>query len=223
MKIAFLFFGQLRWFENTHQTFQQYVQPVLQGHQIQYFAHFWEDLFLQRLPDFKQLYSPLELITTPNVSEEEIWDKFNMRHRQGSNLLHQTYSFYQTQKLLENYQNKYQTQFDIYIKLRTDLVFLTPFNLDIDQDSLYTKDIVHWRPLSNYVNDYLAMTKNYNNIRKLGELGFGIDRVLDRPEELKYSSSIYCAEEILARHLVLEEVPTKTYTFNVDLARHHQQ
>lgn len=221
MKIAFLFFGELRWFNLSHSNFQEQITPALQGHEVKYFAHFWETEHLKKLPQFQQLYQPLELTTSPSPSYPKIWDHYEMRHRHESNLLPQTYCFELTHQLLKKYQDDNNVHFDIYIKLRTDLFLPGPINFNINNDGLYSQDNTANRPTAYYFNDYLLMSKNYSDIKKLSMLGYGFDKIMDRPAELHYSIPTPVPEEILARHLSLEGVEKKLYSFKVDLARHH--
>lgn len=227
MKIAIMFFGQLRWFDNSHVSFKKNFLPSLNNHQVQYFAHFQDHIINQEnVKKFENLYEPLTLIAEQQKSIDEMHLAFNMKERMHLSLLAQTYSFYQSFLLMEEYQNKNNMKFDIYIKIRSDLIYLDKVDLNkFDLNSLYTKGISHWRPYSNYIHDYILCTRSFDTIKVLAELGYGLDEVISKKDELLYGvgvdTELYCCEEILARHLVNKNIQIKNYNFNVDLARNH--
>ncbi len=224
MNIAFLFFGQLRWFDLSQKSFKENFAPELRNHNVKYFGHFQGEI--DRLNDFKLEYNPSIIEIEKQQSLEETHSIFKMKHKMHKVLLFQTYSFYKTFLILEKYQKENNIKFDLYIKLRTDLVYLNKIDINqFDNHSIYTKDITHWRPLSNYVHDYILFTKSYDNLSSLANLGFGIDEILNKKEELEYTggpdNDLYCCEEILAKYLSNKNINIKTYDFNIDLARYH--
>jgi hypothetical protein len=57
-------------------------------------------------------------------------------------------------------------------------------------------------------------------------MGFYFDEITSNPETLlyqnDYKNNIFCPEELLAKYLVSQNIPIKTFDFNIDLARHHR-
>ena len=111
--------------------------------------------------------------------------------------------------------------------MRPDLAFLDTIKLDdFDDNSIYVKDIAHWRPVSSYINDYIYFTRSYSSLSRTAKLGFSFDYILSEPDSFIYqknvAQNIFCPEEILAKHINNKNISVKTYPFNIDLARHHQ-
>jgi hypothetical protein len=226
MNIAILICGEFRWFDSFLKTFQNNFSPALQGHNVQYFAHFW-DRGLEKLSNFTKLCDPLIMDIEDQKDHSYVKNFFGFTKTINGTFPNQIYCVYKTFSLLENFQEKNNMTFDLYIKMRLDLVFLNMLKLDdFDSKSIYVKDLSHEsRPTSTYVNDYAFFTKNYDATKKIAELGFSFDSLLENPESLIYkqfiSHNIYCPEEILAKHLINKKISVKTHNFNIDLARHH--
>ncbi len=225
MNIAFIICGEFRWFDNFKTTFQNNFKPTLDGHNIQYFSHFWNQN-LERLSDFTNTCDPMNIDIENKISYEDVKKFFNFTKNVNGSFPNQAYGAYKSFLLLEKFQEQNNTTFDLYIKMRSDLAFLNKVDIsNFDQESIYVKDISNWRPVTNYVNDYIYFTKNYQAIKTISKLGFHIDTILENPNSFIYqkdvSKNIYCPEEMLAKHLVNNNISTKTYNFNIDLARHH--
>lgn len=227
MNVAILFFGQFRWFDTTHESFRVNFLPALKKHDVRYFGHFWnqkENKVDPHLKEFCQIYQPSNIIVENQKTSLEMHEYFGMKKFMHMSLLSQTYSFNKSFILSESSKQHY----DLYIKLRSDLIFLNKVNIEMfDNESIYTKNISHWRPFSNYIHDYILFTKKHSNVQALAEMGFCFDDILQHPECLIYSGGsdkkIYCCEEILAKHLSSKNIKINTYDFNVDLARNHDK
>ena len=223
--IAFIFFGQLREFNSGIESWKKNVIPELNGHNVNFFAHFWDDEYLKNLENFNNYHSPLILQTENQKTVEEMHQEFGIKNKMHFCMFSQSYSFYKAFQLLKIFEHNNNKKFDLYIKLRSDLIFLNKINFDLDGYSVYTKDISHWREPCDYIHDYILLTKNYSNIEAISNLPYNFDNILEKENELKYSGGLdnknYCCEEILAKHILMNEIPVKFYNFNVDLARHH--
>jgi hypothetical protein len=229
MNIAIVFVGELRWFDITKRTFIANFLPALEGHEIKYFAHFWpsEGRHLEILEEFQCLYKPLTYEVEFQKSPQYIQGIFENQNLLNSTLQSQSFSFYKAFLLLKEYQLKNNTTFDLYIKMRTDLAFIDKVDINtFDNTQIYTKNISHWRPLSTYVSDYIFFTKNFDNVKKLAKMGFYFDQLISKPEEFlyqnDYKNNIFCPEELLAKYIALQQIESKTFDFNIDLARHHR-
>jgi hypothetical protein len=225
MKIAIIICGEFRWFDNFKTSFLNNFQPALQNHDVQFFAHFW-NYDLNNLSYFSEICCPMILNVEDIRSLNRIKKFFGATKDINGSFPYQAYCAFKSFLLLQKYQKENKTEFDLYIKMRSDLVFLDPVILDnFDLNSIYVKNITHWRPVKNYVNDYIFFTKNYIALQKMIEVGFYTDSILENPESFLYekdlSNNIYCPEEILANHLFNKIISVKTYDFNIDLARHH--
>lgn len=229
MNIAIIFAGQLRWFDLTHSTFKTNFAPLLEGHSVHYFGHFWpsepnpENVANQ----FAQIYSPLIFDTESQRSSSYIRGFFDNQISINGSLPSQSFSFYKAFLLLREYQIQNNIEFDLHIRLRSDLIFLDPLRIDnFDNDSIYVRNVSHWRPLSSFVSDYIFFSRSFSNIQKLANMGFYFDEITSNPETLlyqnDYKNNIFCPEELLAKYLVSQNIPIKTFDFNIDLARHHR-
>lgn len=218
MKIAILFYGQLRWYELANSTFQKNFQPALSGHDIQYFAHFCNDQFL---PQFQEMYQPLIVKITPQKSIDDVKKLLNNHSQKVSdNLPKQLESLYETSLLLEKFQKDNNTQFDLYIKTRTDLAFLNQINFDnFDSNSVYVAKTA--RNLLDYVQDLTLFTKKYDHIKKVSEMGFYLDEIVTRLEKQNPTRHLFYHEEILANYLFNQKITPKSHNFTIELARHH--
>ncbi len=201
-------------------TFKENFAPILKNHEVQFFAHFWNQ-DLEKLSKFTDICNPI-LELENKISYTEVKNYFNMVKDISNSLPNQAYGAYKVYLMLDKYIKENNT-FDLYIKMRSDLAFLNPVNFNFDLNSVYVKDIVHWRPLNTYINDYIYFTKNYDAVKKMAELGFNLNNIMKEHfvHEKDISKNIYCPEEILAKHFVNKKIITKTYNFNIDLARYH--
>lgn len=225
MNIAIMVCGEFRWFDSFEKTFKSNFAPALQGHNVQYFAHFW-DQDLEQLSKFTDICNPIITQFEKKPPTEDVKKFFGNTKNLNSSLPNQAYGAHKSFLLLDEYQKQNNTTFDLYIKMRSDLAFVDKINIDnFDNESVYVKDIVHWRPLSNYINDYIYFTKNYNAVRDMAMLGFSLNNILADTDSFIYqkdvSKDIFCPEEILAKHFVIKNVKPKAYSYNIDLARYH--
>lgn len=122
MNIAILFFGQLRWFDSTYKSFQENFLPALANHNVQYFGHF-QGGDLNHLDEFKEKYPSSIIEVEPQQPINEVHDFFGMKHKMHISLLGQTYSFHKSFSLLKKFKEVNDVDFDLYIKLRSDLIF----------------------------------------------------------------------------------------------------
>lgn len=217
--------GEFRWFDAFKRTFEENLQPALKEHNVHYFTHLWNH-DLERLKDFTDLCHPAIVELEDQRSFTEISKYFDIRKKLNSSILYQSFGAHKAFLLLDKYQKETNINFDLFIKMRPDLAFLDKIELDnFDQSSVYVKDIAHWRPVSNYINDYIYFTKNYEAVKGIASLGYYMDALLAYPKSYIYqkdeSKNIYCPEEILAKHYSNLHITPKTYPFNIDLARHH--
>lgn len=225
MNIAIMVCGEMRWFDNFRTTFENNFKPSLIGHSVQYFAHFWNQ-DLEKLSNFTDVCCPITLDIEDKISYSSIKTFFGNTKNVSGTLPNQAYGAYKSFLLLKKYQEENNITFDLFIKMRTDLAFLSEIKFDnFDLESVYVKDIVHWRPTKNYVNDYIYFTKNYDAVQKIANLGFSLDFIVADPNSFIYQrdipNNIFCPEEMLAKHLDNNNISIKTYNFNIDLARHH--
>jgi len=210
MNIAIMVCGEFRWFESFKRTFKSNFEPALQGHNVQYFAHFWNQ-DLEELSKFTEICNPIITQFEKKLPTEDVKKFFGNTRNLNSSLPNQAYGALKSFSLVDEYQKINNIKFDLYIKMRSDLAFLQPVNLDdFDSYSVYVKDIVHWRPLSNYINDYIYFTKNYTAVKDMAQLGFCLNDLLADTDSFIYqkdvSKDIYCPEEILAKHFVNKKI-----------------
>ncbi len=117
-------------------------------------------------------------------------------------------------------------QFDLYIKLRTDLIFLDKIKIDnFDDKSIYTNKTKF--PIEKYINDFTFFTKNYDNVEIISKLGFNLDQIISNMEKSEKDiiwsiySNEYAVEAILANYINKNNISSKLFDFNIDLSRHH--
>src|SRR6266566_6650444 len=137
MNIAIMFNGEFRWFESFKRTFQDNFRPALNGHNVQYFAHFWNQ-GLEKLPDFIKICGPIIMDLENKKSEEETKKFLGITKTINGTLINQTYCAYKAFLLLEQYQQQYNMNFDLYIRMRSDLAFIERICFDsFDYESIY--------------------------------------------------------------------------------------
>ena len=231
MNVAVLFYGKLRWFDIFNTTFTNNFLPALSGHNVHYFANFWEDkppqdykgltTSIEKLESFKQIYNPNTITTTDHISIQEVRSFFsNAINKISDNLPNQIYSLNNTLSILDRYQKDNNMSFDLYIKMRTDLAFLSKIKIDnFDNESIYICNSK--RPLTEYATDLLLFTRKYDNIKKVCKMGFHFDLILQRLES-KENRGLFYHEEVLADYLVHENIAIKSHDFIIDLARHYK-
>lgn len=217
MNIAFLFFGQLRWMDLANSTFVKNFMPALNGHNVHYFGYFCNDEYLE---DFKKLYSPATVEIEPQKSLHEVKNILNNKSNKISeNLPKQLQSLYGVLGLMQKYQIDNNMKFDLYIKIRTDLAFWDPININnFDNNSIYVGKTE--RNLSEYVQDFVLFTKKEENIINICEMGLNLDNIINNLEK-KEMRNLYYHEEVLAEYLRIKHINCFTHNFNINLARHH--
>jgi hypothetical protein len=225
MNIAILFYGELRWNEVANRTFQERFAPALQGHNVQYFAHFWDMANKDHEERFAKMYSPLISKIEPHKSAEElktIWGATSQDPILGASLTSQLYSFHQSLQLLKEFQEAHNMTFDLFIKIRTDIAYLSPISVnDFDDSSLYVDDTDHWKPMSSYIRDWIFFTRKYSNVVDMAETGFCLDDLIKTVSETK-SEAALAPEEIFARRARNMNITVKPHSFRFTLARYHQ-
>lgn len=218
MNIAIVFYGQLRWFDSFNQTFNLNFLPFLKQHNVRYFGSFWENS-CEKLNDLSQLYQPNIFEKCRLISCDEVKLYFNNTiNKISDNLPNQMYSLNKSLELLEKYQLDNNIQFDLFIKIRTDLVFLNSININIcDENSVYVcPDRIN--PINHYTTDLLLMTKKYEHFKYVCRMGFYFDEILLNLSN-KINRNIIYHEEVLAEHLNKGNISVKSHNFVVDLAR----
>ena len=225
MNIAIMFNGLLRWHDSFKRTFQSHFKPALEGHEVQYFAHFWNE-DLDRLSEFIKIANPIILEMENKKTSEQVKEFLGFTKVINGTLPNQTYCAYKVFLLLEQYQKQHNKTFDLYIRMRSDLAFLDKINFDnLDSESVYIKSSHSGTSISNYLNDYMYFTKNYYTAQTMSKFGTCFDTILDDPRPLAYkefiSQNIYCPEELLSRYAIQNGLSVKLHNFNIDLARHH--
>lgn len=228
MNIAILFYGQLRWFDIFHESFQKRFLPSFKNDNIQYFSHFWSEPNNPKIDEFNILYNPI-------ISKIEQQRPFNdLKLKLGSTkcrfsekLYSQLYSLYESFCLLENYQQNNNIIFDMYIKLRTDIVFLDNVNINnFDNNSVYTNKTSF--PIDKYINDFVFFTKKYDDVKTISNIGFYLDHLINLIDADPVQDVLWhrcptelAPEEILSKHLNQNNIVPKHFDFIIDLARHH--
>jgi hypothetical protein len=225
MNIAIMFNGQFRWFESFKKSFLINFQPALNGHNIQYFAYFWNEN-LEGFQHFKNLCQPMIINLEDRKTNAEIQSYLGFKTIIDGTLPYQLYCAYKVFLMLKEYQEQNNKSFDLYIRMRPDIFFLDKVNFDsFDQHSVYSKKCHPGSSPSTFHCDYAYFTKNYEAVKKIAEFGTLLDRAIDPSSSLCYrefiSQNMYCPEELLARHINNSQLSTKYHNFDVDLARHH--
>lgn len=229
MDIAILFVGELRWIELSNSVLMSNFTDSLKDQNIKFFTHLWRckkdhnEIFTKFINQYPQTAFEIENQKSP----EYIQGFFENQKLLKGSFASQSFSFYKAFLLLKEYQIQNNTKFDLYIKLRTDLAFLNPINFEnLDTHSIYSKNMYETRDISVFANDYLFMTKNFDNVEKLAKIGFYFDEITKNPSEYVYGgglpSDIFCPEEVLAKYIKYQNIESKTHSFDIDLARHHQ-
>ena len=225
MNIAIMFNGQFRWFESFKKTFEINFKPALEGHSVQYFAHFWNQ-GLENLSDFVGVCDPIILNLENKKSNAEVKKFLGFTKTINGTLPNQTYCAYKVFLLLQQYQSQYNMTFDLYIRMRPDLAFPDKISFDnFDSESVYSKICHGGTTLSTFHCDFAYFTKNYDAVQKMAEFGKCLDATLDNPNSLNYrefiSQEIYCPEELLARHVINKGLSAKFHDFDIHLARNY--
>lgn len=221
-----MFNGEFRWFESFRKTFEENLKPSLNGHSVQYFAFIWNK-GLENLSNFIDLCNPIILDIENQKSDSEIKNFLGFTKSVNGTLPYQLYCAHKVFCLLQNFQEKNNRTFDLYIRMRPDLVFLNKINFDVfDSESVYFKQSHSGTKTSTYLNDYMYLSRNYDAVRKMAQFGSCLDETLKNTSSLAYrefiSQDIYCPEELLARHVSNKSISAKLHNFDIDLARHHK-
>jgi hypothetical protein len=216
MKIAVLFYGQLRWLPFANKSLIENFLPALQGHDVHFFANFWGNP-PEKLEEYKKIIQFKEISFQDQLTIDNIKAYFNNKiNKISDNLPSQLYSLHQSFLLLDYYKDE---KYDLFIKIRTDLAFLNKFKIEDYDNSIYVCKNKYNQNLNKYATDLLAITNNYDNFKKLCTMGFALDEILDSFREDK---SLFYHEEILAKHLVRNNISIKSHNLEIDLARNYE-
>jgi predicted nuclease of predicted toxin-antitoxin system len=216
MKIAIMFFGQLRWFDSFNEDFKKYILPKLNGHSVTYFSHFGgtDQTYLQ---NFKELYNPLNILFEEDSSIEEIKEYFNSKTSKISrNLVLQIYSLHKCFSLVE----AQSYNFDLFIKIRTDLKIKSEIDLNVDDQSVYICRNKNNISSNIYSTDLVLLTKNFNIMKKICNMGFDFDEIILRLSNIE-NRNLFYHEEILANYLNFNGINIKTHNMKIGLARNN--
>lgn len=105
----------------------------------------------------------------------------------------QFYSFHKSIELASKYQKKHNFIYDVIIKLRFDLIFLSPIIIkDLDLNILHVSDFMTILK-KGWVNDWIAIS-NYDNMKKHAELWNNINSLLDQ-------GIVFHPERLVAKNL----------------------
>lgn len=212
MKIAVLFFGELRWYDVANNSFIKNLLPILNKHDTKYFGNFWGNP-PEKLEDFNSIFNFSKISFQEQLSFYDIKKYFNNKENNFSDrLTSQLYSLYQSFLLLDN------EDYDIFIKIRTDLVILKEIKELKFNNSISVCKNLYKQPLNEYATDLIAGTADFTNFKKLCSMGFSLDETLSSFND---NRDLYYHEEILAKYLVNNNISIKSHDFEIDLARHH--
>lgn len=215
MKIAILYSGQPRYIEETIQNHLKFFR--LQQHEYKIFAHFWYSSSFKDIRGLSYLDNNIDIsnsylkniLNTDNVLLEDddlVFSKLKNRNSFNPALHMQ---FYSLNKLFNLYSEELK-EYDILIRLRTDLFFKSSkfFNLDkLKENTLYLSNFIKFDEDS--VSDYLAISdfqimKKYCEFYENIENIFSIKR-LSTPEILlgNYLKSLNIFQKYLPINVVL--------------------
>jgi hypothetical protein len=225
MNIAIMFNGEFRWFESFKRTFQENFSFALEGHNVQYFAYFWNK-GLENLPNFINICNPIIINLENQKSDIEIKKYLGFTKIINGTFPYQIYCAHRVFLLLQQYQQQYNTNFDLYIRMRVDLAFPDKVNFDnFDLESVYSKKCHGGTSLSNFHCDFAYFTKNYDAVQKMAKFGMCLDAILENTDSLNYrefiSQNMYCPEELLAKYVDSQKLSTKFHDFDIQLARNY--
>jgi hypothetical protein len=224
MKIAIMFSGQFRWFDSFKRSFLASFQPALNGHNVQYFAHFWNE-DVEEISNFLTLCDPIILELEDKKTNDEVKKFLGFTKNIKGTLPNQTYCIYKVFMLLDQYQKQNNTIFDLYIRMRPDLYFPDQVILNnFDKNILYSKKCHTNATPATFHCDFAYFTRSYEIVKRIAQFGFHLDQAINYPEKMIYKSQndpeIYCPEELLARYVKNISISTKYHSFDLDLARY---
>jgi hypothetical protein len=214
MKSAILLYGQLRRFNISDLTFKECISTLNKNYDI--FCHFGYQEN-DDIESFIKEYNPKILKIEKDPTINEIVEHYNLNKNifVNNRLLIQLFSMEKVFNILKEYEIKENIKYDLYIKTRTDLVFKNKIDLNIDNLSAYVCRNIWGQDINDYTTDLLLLTKSFQNIKKICNMGYYIDNIINSFNNEKY----YHHEEILAQYLKIEKIQIKSHNVKVTLAR----
>lgn len=218
MNIAIMFNGELRWFDNFKTSFEKNFKPALAGHNVQYFAHFWNQN-LSQLPLFISTCGPMIIELENKKADADVRGFFGITKTINTSTPNQAYGIYKSFALMQQFGNQY----DLYIRMRTDLFFPGPVSFDnFDSDAVYTHCSYPSAKVLEYACDFAYFTKNYEAAQKMSRWGFGLNDVING-NTIHHPNGGFtagnCTEEMLGRYIDSQRISAKFHSFETWLAR----
>ena len=152
--IAVQFFGHLRTFEYTFNSFEQNLlkENIKDGYHIDIFIHTWEELdhstinyrnvggkpltketlTSDKLLLVNQLYQPKKMLVEPQLdcSDDVLVEKIGQHPRAKKGCLNNAYTIYMSNKLRNDYEIENDIEYDWVIVTRPDIFFKKPFGIN---------------------------------------------------------------------------------------------
>lgn len=226
-KSAIILQGQLRFFDCFFENFNKNIE----GFQNKtFFFNFQNSSDIDKLNYLENIYNPNISKILESKSLDDLISYFNVKNTEHlpKNLLFQLYYLHTSFLMVEEYQSKYNVNFDLYLRSRTDLYYINKHSEKLENGICYV-------PKNKYnfldqICDFSIATKDFNIYKICSEIGFCLDEILNsfkaknkKPDQFgdraDKSIPVYCSEQILFEYLNIKNVKTKAI-FEIDLARH---
>jgi hypothetical protein len=219
-----MFNGEFRWFERFKTSFQANFKPAIDGHNVQYFTYVWNK-HMEHFSNLTDICFPMSLEIEDEKTISEIKQYLGYTTTINGTFPYQVYTAHRAFLLLQKFQSENNTKFDLYIRMRPDIAFPEPIDLNnFDAESVYFKRCHSGTTTSTFLCDFAYFTRNYDAVQKMANFGKCLDAVINDPEPLAYREfilqQIYCPEELLARYVKQQDISAKLHSFELDLARH---
>jgi len=210
MKIAIIFTGRI----NIHQTqYNNFIENVVQDNEFDLFVSYNKTNKTELVDMFINLYKP-KIIT---MNTENYFDVTNYTKHPETNK-HSVMSMYLSRsnilETLNNYQKKYNCNWDLIISMRADLNFINKINYnEIIQEINNNKLCIPACADFGGLNDQIA----FGNIHTMQ----GYLSVYNSLKSYLDSNVVLHPETLLSYHIKHLNIPVSRFVLNYSIQRHY--
>ena len=181
-RIAIQFFGHLRTFRETYQSFYDkvFLPNQARGYKIDIFMHVWDEgdyrthdpISNEDIDFVKKNYNPKRLLIESQVALTDNERKISTNPDTHTYFKNYTYTIYKANQLRVEYEKDHNLEYDFVITTRPDIEYLTNFIIDDYLNSI--KSTLVW------LMEYKVLRKNIVYEKSDAELENAFDEKMSK-------------------------------------------
>jgi hypothetical protein len=214
MKIALLYCGRVKTYEECHESFVKYIFEPLKLHQVDSFLCHNNANNTYNLDNFIKLFN-ITKYSNINVAEQVDLKKYDYiptnTHIGGKKAsIYMYYTWLGAFNLMKSYALENDIKYDLVIYLRADMIFFSPIQIpNITENTIYTYIPERWLG----INDQFAMG-SYTALEKYMNIFNHIDDIYSKYKAAFHTES-YVKLYLELNSITVKHIDTK-YELNIN-------